>query len=799
LVKRFLLAVAMGLMGAACPVRASNSSVPDWVRAEAQQTLPTFPSATKSVVLLDERTYTVDAKGQATEHVRYVVKILRPQGREDAYPFVWFDKDRKLLSMHVWSIDPAGKEYALKDSEMHEIGRPGQGGQLYDDMKARVADPPGRDPGGVVAYEYERRERPYVAETNWFFQGEEPRIHQNFTLVLPPGYTYTAVWANHAAVPGADLENHRYRWEMNNESAIDLERVSMAPSRSSLEARLTVHYAGPGLAVAPESTWQGIGEWYEGLAHDREAPTPEIAAKAKELIAGKTDFYEKAEAIGEFVQKQIRYFVIEMGIGGYQPHAAGEIFKGRYGDCKDKATLLAAMLASVGMHSDIVLVDTRRGFVNPDAPSIMGDHAIAAVEIPAGYESAKLHSVVTAKSGKRYLIFDPTWEKTPFGQIENDLQGSYGTLVEGTESQLVQIPVMPPELNTLRRTATFELKADGSLAGKVTDKRFGDIAERRRMEYERDDAEKRQRFLDRSLGHDLMSATLSEVKVENLDALNKDLTTAFEVKAENFASVTGPLLMVRPRVIGSFAMDLDQGGERRSRKVPIDLYETMQGSDEFDIQLPEGYAARAALQPDVYGATGDAARGEIWRSAAAGQCDCGGREQPGCVEEAIKNGLSREAEGRRHEDECARCFAGGDVDGCCGVGEGRDGHLYEADGGGAFDDVAAGVSGSARGGAVLRGDLEGRPVGCAVLRADQGADGGGQELRERRIEVRAHGGHGAVLRPQRQQRDDGRRHRGADDPSGRYDHSIHGETVPEDAGAERRCEAPSEGVHAAGR
>jgi hypothetical protein len=317
-------------------------------------------------------------------HVRYVVKILRPQGREDAYPVVYFDKDSKVLSMHVWSIDAAGKEYAMKDNEILEIGHPGEGGELYDDEKAKVANPPGRDPGGVIAYEYERRERPYVAETNWFFQDDTPRIHQNFTLVLPPGYSYSTTWANHDPVQGVDKENHQYRWEMNNESAIDLEEVPLRPSELALAARMTIHYAGPGLAEPAEGTWQGIGQWYDGLAHDREATTPEIAAKAAELTAGKTDFYDKAEAIAVFMQKNIRYWVVEMGIGGYQPHPASEIFKGRYGDCKDKATLLAAMLSSVGLHSDIVLVDTRRGFVNPNAPSIMGDHAIAAIEIPAG-------------------------------------------------------------------------------------------------------------------------------------------------------------------------------------------------------------------------------------------------------------------------------------------------------------------------------------------------------------------------------------------------------------------------------
>ncbi len=572
---------------------ASADKVPDWVRAEAQQKLPDLPANTKSVVLMDEHTYTVQPNGQATEHVRYVVKILRPQGREDAVPAVWSDKDDKLLSMHVWSIDPAGKEYAVKDNEMREYSPPGEGGELYVDVKAKIANPPGCDPGGVVAYEYEQRERPYVAETNWFFQDDTPRIHQSFTLTLPPGYTYSTTWANHDPVKAEDTEGHGYRWEMNNESAIDLEQVPLRPSGPALAARLTIHYAGPGLAEPAEGTWQGVGEWFDALAHDREAPTPEITAKAQELVAGKTDFYERAEAIGDFVQKQIRYFVIEMGIGGYQPHPAGEIFKGHYGDCKDKATLLAAMLSSVGMHSDIVLVDTRRGFVNPDAPSIMGDHAIAAIEVPAGYESAKMHSLVTAKNGKRYLIFDPTWEETPFGQVENNLQGSYGVLVEGVQSQLIQIPVMSPELNTVKRTGTFALSADGSLKGEMTDERFGDIAERRRREYRKEDAQKQEEFLRKQAGRDLMSVSLSEIKVANLGALNKDLTTQFAVQANHYANATGPLLMLRPRVLGSYELSVDH----KPRKVAIDLYETMQGTDVFDIEMPEGYVVDELPEP----------------------------------------------------------------------------------------------------------------------------------------------------------------------------------------------------------
>ena len=591
-----LLVGAMVLGGGVC-ARAGNlfgsQPVPDWVKTAAQQKLPEFHGNPKAVMLLDETTYTVDPKGQAVEHVRRVVKILRPQGRDYGYPAVYYDKDSKVLSLHVWSIDAAGHEYSVKDNEIGDVGQPGEGGQLYSDERAKVANPPGRDPGGIIAYEYEKRERSYLAETNWEFQDELPRMRQSFTVALPAGYTYTTTWARHAKVEGIDLENHSYRWEMNDVPAIDLDHVPMAPNEGALAARMTVHYTGPGLAEPQDGTWQGIGEWYEGLSRDRLVSTPEIAAKAAELTAGKTDFYDKAEAIGDFVQQKIRYFVIEMGVGGYQPHAAEEIFRGRYGDCKDKATLLSAMLSSVGIHSALMMVDSERGVVDPDAPSIWGNHMIAAIEIPKGYESPKLHSVVTAKTGKRYLIFDPTWYLTPFGQLEDNLQGSYGVLIEGKDSQVIELPVMDPTLNTIRRTGKFELSADGSLKGSVTDLRFGDLAETRRQVFSSEGEKKQTEYVNRVIAQDFTGASMTGLKVENVDALNKDLTTTFDLQASHFASFTGPLLMIRPRVLGSYELDVD----RKPRHVEIDLEQTMQGTDEYDIELPQGYVVDELPDP----------------------------------------------------------------------------------------------------------------------------------------------------------------------------------------------------------
>lgn len=588
----FLGSLALGLLCLATPLFAKNEPVPPWVTQAAKEPLPSYPAETSAVVLLDEIAYTVAPNGSALEHRRHVVKILRPSGRDEAVVAVPFDSGTQIRSLKVWSIGPDGHEYTLKPDEITDFGYPGQG-SLFEDDKVRIAKAPGRDPGGVVAYEYEQAVRPYLTEKTWIFQGSIPTLSQSFLLELPPGFTYGTNWAHHVEVPATDLEHQRFRWDIKNTPAIDLEHIPLAPSASALAGRMTIHYGGPGLSAPTTGTWKSIGEWYQQLARDRVVPTPEVAAKAHELTDGKSDFYEKTEAIGEFVQRHIRYFVIEVGIGGYQPHPAGDIFRNRYGDCKDKATLVSAMLSSVGIHAALMMVDTERGVVDPDAPSLMGNHMIAAIEIPEGYQSKSLRSVVTAKNGHRYLIFDPTWDMTPFGQLEHNLQGGYGILLEGPDTQSIQLPVLSPDRNLIRRNASFELNPDGSLHGTVTEKRFGDVSEHRRAIYNSGDAHEQSKYLDNSLNGDLSAFSVSDVKAADTMSLNRDFTLTYTLSADHFARNMGSLLMLRPRVLGQDGFAID----RKVRRLPIDLRQTMQDIDSFDIKLPPGYTIDELPQP----------------------------------------------------------------------------------------------------------------------------------------------------------------------------------------------------------
>src|SRR5260370_17214456 len=92
---------------AVAPAFASKpDSVPDWVRTAAQQKLPEYTPETNAVVLLEYTTYTVAPDGSAVEHYRRVLKILRPQGREEGIVPLPFDKDTKITSIPARTITP---------------------------------------------------------------------------------------------------------------------------------------------------------------------------------------------------------------------------------------------------------------------------------------------------------------------------------------------------------------------------------------------------------------------------------------------------------------------------------------------------------------------------------------------------------------------------------------------------------------------------------------------------------------------------------------------------------------------
>jgi len=174
----------------------------------------------------------------------------------------------------------------------------------------------------------------------------------------------------------------------------------------------------PALRAKSSGTWNDIALWFGGLSAQSRASTPEIKQKVAELTANAPTSLDKIKALASFMQRDVRYVAIEIGIGGFQPHPASEVFRFHYGDCKDKVTLLSAMLQDAGIESYYVPAQTDRGIVNPDFPAAGSfNHVIIAIHLPDDVSNGKLWAVVNHPKYGRLLIFDPTDPYTPLGYI----------------------------------------------------------------------------------------------------------------------------------------------------------------------------------------------------------------------------------------------------------------------------------------------------------------------------------------------------------------------------------------------
>jgi hypothetical protein len=393
-------------------------------------------------------------------------------------------------------------------------------------------------------------------------------------------------------VKAVEVAPNHWRWEIRNMQKLDLRNVKASLDWEALVARMSVSW-GDAAVDGKDNQWRAWGAWCSHLQEHRPDPTPEITAKAQALVAGAPDFYAKVKNITEYIQNNIEYFVVERGIGGWQSHYAGDIFRNRYGDCKDKTTLLISMLEAVGIHAYYVPVDDRRGVVDPNMPSFYGNHMIAAIEIPADVKDARLAAVASTKDGKRYLIFDPTNERTPAGNLPSYLQGSYGILSAGAESQLIALPVLGPDTNGTDRKGSFTLSADGVLNGTVDTSHSGPEGADFRMFLKYTDAKERDEFWEKYVGRDLPGVSLDSFQFVQPPSLDKPMEFHYAVTVPQYAHAAGPLLLVRPRVVGDDAIPFDD----KPRTLPIALDATGRWHDSFDITLPAGYVVDETPDP----------------------------------------------------------------------------------------------------------------------------------------------------------------------------------------------------------
>lgn len=520
---------------------------------------------------------------------RRVYKILRPDGRRYGTVRADFDSETKINFIHGWCIPAQGKDYEVKDKEAIETALFGvQDGELMSDLKSKVLTIPASEPGNIVGYEIEQEVHPYVIQDIWSFQHAEVPVREaHYTLQLPAGWEYKAVWVHHPETAPSTASG-QWQWVVKDVKAIKPE--SAMPPREGVAAQMIVSLIPPGGAGNKGfESWADMGRWQSGLIEGRRSASPEIKQRVADLTKGDGTPLAKMRSLARSVQKDVRYVAIQLGIGGWQPHPAADVFTHKYGDCKDKATLLSAMLQEIGVESFYVSINTTRNAVTPETPAVRWfNHVILALRLPESVKDPSLRAVLEHPKLGRLLFFDPTDEWTPFGFLRGELQANYGLLVTQDGGELVKLPQLPAELNGVVRTAKLTLTASGTLSGDFVEQRNGDYGTEQRASLKSvsKDAD-RIKFLESLISHSLPTFQITKASLVNLNQTDQPFSYQYSLVAENYAKTAGNLLLIRPRVVGVNSSDLLETKE--PRKYPVEFDGPWKNSDTIEIALPAGY------------------------------------------------------------------------------------------------------------------------------------------------------------------------------------------------------------------
>ncbi|MBI3131143.1 MAG: DUF3857 domain-containing protein [Acidobacteria bacterium] len=327
---------------------------------------------------------------------------------------------------------------------------------VYTDLRLKLVTVPALRPGDEVEYTLRTpRTSPYAPGHFWGehrFSREEIVMEASFELDVP---AQKAVHVVSTADLKPKVREHAGRrvttWSWSHP------RMEPEGKRDSSKPRKT-KAPGPDLQFTTFGSWAEMGDWYASLEAPQRALDEGLRAKARALVAGKTTPLEKVEALYSFVSTTNRYVSLSFGVGRFQPHKASEVFANQYGDCKDKHTLLAALLESEGFQVASVLIHTSRT-LDPDLPS------------PAQFDHVFTEVNVQGES----VLLDTTAEVAPFRSLLRPFRKKQALrVVPSGASRLFTTPSSNAKAERVEVDAEGEVTAKGDVKAIVKQHFAGD-------------------------------------------------------------------------------------------------------------------------------------------------------------------------------------------------------------------------------------------------------------------------------------------------------------------------------------
>jgi transglutaminase-like putative cysteine protease/Flp pilus assembly protein TadD len=402
------------------------------------------PVGSDAIVLDEEENYVFDADGKNV-HTQYLVyKVLTQRGAEAgadiAYSWEPWHQDKPVLRARV--ITPDGLVHTLDPATIADAPAREDESSIYSDRRVVRAPLPAVAPGSIVEQEEVTKETASFFGAGivgrYYFGRPVPIAHSRLSLDAPSSLPLRySLQLLPDMKPQRTEANGRVQilFEANSLDALERPENNLPSDVPDVSS----------VTFSTGNSWHELAAQYSKIVDDRIASSSDIQSLVEGLTRGEKRAADKMYAILQYVDMNIRYTGVEFGDAAIVPNAPAEVLKRKYGDCKDKATLMVAMLraAKIPAYVALLSVGLRQDIV-PDLPGMgMFDHAI--VYVP----------------GKPDIWIDATDEYARLGELPALDHNRLALITRADTDSLQKTPEQTAKENTTIEERDFYLTDNG--------------------------------------------------------------------------------------------------------------------------------------------------------------------------------------------------------------------------------------------------------------------------------------------------------------------------------------------------
>jgi len=348
----------------------------------------------------------------------------------------------RLYVTEAWSVTPEGKRIDVPVDSVR-VKDDDDDGDGDSDNKVATLIYPGLEVGSTV----HRRSRsvhhtmPYPGHVSMSFHlVPRLKLDRYEVNIIHPAKVPLEVLSDRfeggkvALQPGDAPDSVRYRFVGSIDKALPREGDE-----------LDIDDWAPSILMSTFPDYATLAAAYQSRAAPRAQPDDDIRALALKVTQGAESDRERVARIRDWVNRNIRYLSVHIGVEGWIPHPAPHVLKTRYGDCKDQTAFMQAMLRAVGIDSTPALINTRSSYYLPRLPQAGAfDHVI--VYIPS-----------------LDLYVDPTDRYSALGSLPEALYGKPALLT--ASGAVVRLPVTSPDRDFVETTVRMKVDEQGRVRG----------------------------------------------------------------------------------------------------------------------------------------------------------------------------------------------------------------------------------------------------------------------------------------------------------------------------------------------